>query len=146
MGLKCLLYVSRAVLPPSGGDEEVARIVARSRARNQALQVTGALVFTNDHFAQILEGPPESVDLLFAAIEADRRHAALRCYQEWPARRFYPDWSMAYSGPSTFVDRRIRPLFAAMEARPESLARAELKDLMHELARAAGPAAAAEAP
>lgn len=107
--LVSLLYVSEAT---SGlGEDEVEAIVEVALARNGDLNVTGSLVFTGPHFAQVLEGPKESEDELMASIEGDDRHRniyVIECIQI-PACRF-PDWRLAYAGPSLFVDRHLRPL------------------------------------
>lgn len=111
-----MLYVSEAV-PAAGGGDPVGEIVAASRERNAALGITGALIFTGGHFAQVLEGSPEAVEELMANIRCDPRHRNVRTVEmvNVPERRF-PGWSLAYSGHSSFVDRHIRPL---MEGRDE---------------------------
>lgn len=89
-----IFYISRTDL-----DEplDIQSIVQVSRARNGPLRVTGALVYSGEHFAQVLEGPPEALELLMRAIHQDPRHHIL---YEWPKRsitdRWYPEWSMGY--------------------------------------------------
>ena len=111
--LKSVLYVSRASLPPEDTMLSVEALVGEARRRNQALHITGALIFTGHHFAQLVEGPAEQVDRLMASIMQDSRHRSVRQFDEQPAdRRLFPEWSLAYSGPSTYVDRHVRELFA----------------------------------
>jgi len=99
-----LLYVSRSALRLPAEAREVDAIVAWSRARNAALGVTGALVFTETHFAQYLEGPDASVALLMNSIRRDPRHADVATIYERPLRHHvFPTWALAYAGPSTFV-------------------------------------------
>ena len=72
MSMECsLLYVSRR---PATTDD-IAAIVQVSRAGNASLDVTGALVASRNWFAQILEGPGDSIDELMASISCDERHS-----------------------------------------------------------------------
>lgn len=87
-------YVSRSVATPT----QVEEILAQARALNAARQVTGSLLFTGGHFAQVLEGPAPALADTLSAITADRRHEALKILldEALPARRFGA-WSMAYA-------------------------------------------------
>lgn len=138
--LVSLLYVSEASDDVQDGSEPIEPIVEVSLERNSTLDVTGALVFTNRNFAQVLEGRREAVEELMLSINRDPRHRDVDVIVvEDIERRRFPDWNMAYSGPSTFVDKHIRPL---VEKRPdggvENLAADMLIALMREFA-AAGP-------
>ena len=90
-----LFYVSRAA--PDLRKEEVDAIVARSTSFNLECEATGALVFSGDHFAQVLEAPRETLVELMRLIESDTRHHDIRMifWQQLSARAF-ADWSMAY--------------------------------------------------
>ena len=67
-----LLYVS--TLAPDASDEVVAEIVAVSRPRNLACEISGALLFDGARFCQLLEGTETQVRLLMRSIEIDARH------------------------------------------------------------------------
>lgn len=111
MGIRCLLYVSESCLSWPDDAHEVDDIVAGSRTRNEQLGLTGALIYTRTHFAQVLEGESASIDAKMASILADCRHRNLKVVaDEVIEGRHFPDWTMAYSGPSFYVDRQIRPL------------------------------------
>ena len=120
-----LLYVSESVLRMPDERHELTDIVNVACARNAKLDVTGALVFTGERFAQILEGSSGAVDELMTSICRDPRHKDVNVVQviERGARQF-PDWSMAYSGPSTYVDRHISPLFTTFADSQSQSARA----------------------
>jgi hypothetical protein len=111
--LKSLLYVSRSRLDDISSDAQLADIVSVAESRNTTLQVSGALVFTGDSFAQILEGGENELDELMLSIRNDRRHSDVRIIRvaeiEAP---LFGDWSMAYTGPSFYVNRHIKPLLA----------------------------------
>ena len=113
-----LLYVSRSLLHLPRDEHELEAIVNVALDRNAKLLVTGALVFTGKRFAQVLEGSAGAVDELMTSICRDRRHTDVDVVQvvELEKRRF-PDWSMAYCGPSTYVDRHISPLFKTFSDR-----------------------------
>lgn len=111
-----LLYISRAHIDPCG--PEPRRILDVSTQRNASMAVTGLPCFSGDHFAQVLEGMRERLELLMVSIRADVRHQVLR---EWPARssdgggRWYPGWSMAYA-----YDERLEHVAARLVADPRA--------------------------
>ena len=106
-----LLYVSRKTIDSAGEEAAVADIVAFALSRNADLGVTGALASTTANFAQILEGPKAAIDMLMESIRRDPRHEDVTVLRvSGIVKRSFPDWSMAYAGPSTFVARQIEPL------------------------------------
>ncbi|MEA3038010.1 MAG: hypothetical protein QOE79_523 [Sphingomonadales bacterium] len=113
MSVYFLLYVSRSLLRLPDEAGEVDRIVAVARRENARLGVTGALVFTRAHFAQVLEGDQGAVESLMARIRSDSRHDTVTLVSAGAREgRLFPHWSMAYSGGSLYVDRHIKPLLA----------------------------------
>lgn len=130
-----LLYVSVSTLKLPGEAHEVDDLVAVARSRNATLDVTGALIFTEMHFAQILEGSAAAVEELMVSIRADRRHREVSTVSviETPQRRF-PDWSMAYSGPSFYLDRHVTPLLGAAPGRGINHLVETLRELIRECA------------
>jgi hypothetical protein len=98
-GLIRLIYRSHSLLPGSGlaaQQDGLADILRVARANNAALHVTGALVLYDDWFAQVLEGPEETVRALFAKIKADARHDRIELDQSQPApARLFAHWAMA---------------------------------------------------
>lgn len=115
--LERLIYFSRNLLrgPRWRVAEEMDSLLRKARIRNAYLRITGALLFHDDCFAQILEGESEDLTWVFAAIHADPRHCEVTLLQRTPiAERAFPDWSMHYVEP----ERILRPPGAA---RGESL-------------------------
>jgi hypothetical protein len=130
--LKSLLYASVSTLAADDADAEIERIVAVSRERNADLGVTGTLIFNRERFAQIVEGPAESVDAVMARILRDRRHERVTVVDVIDtARRMFDAWSLSYRGASYYVDKHIGPL---LEHKDPTAAR-QLRQLMHALAR-----------
>lgn len=92
--LERLIYQSRACWPTP--ESALDYILGVSVWKNAKLGVTGALGFTGGHYVQLLEGPPPSLDLLLASLQADPRHAELDIlFRVETPRRLLPDWSMA---------------------------------------------------
>ena len=111
MGLKTLLYVSKSLIEPSDIGREIKGIVTAARTRNVERGVSGVLIFTEARFAQVIEGPETAIDILMASIIIDARHKQVTVVREESLKeRRYANWSMAYSGPSLYVDRHVRPL------------------------------------
>ncbi len=88
-----LFYISRSCATPA----EVEQILSSARHHNQRRQVTGALLYTGGHFAQLLEGVPQALAETIAAIEADPRHEAVtRLIQGGLTQRRFAGWTMAF--------------------------------------------------
>lgn len=121
--LESLIYVSKSRLEDPEADYQIAKIAEIARSRNASLGVTGALVFTEARFAQILEGPRSSLDELMLSISRDQRHqdVDVLCVETVQARSF-SEWSLAYSGPSLYVDRHIKPLLGDLVAQEQNAA------------------------
>ncbi|QIG92056.1 BLUF domain-containing protein [Bradyrhizobium sp. 6(2017)] len=102
-----LIYVSRSNsnVRDSSASEIIRSILAQSRSKNARLGVTGALLFSEGYFCQVLEGERAAVEEIFNAIECDVRHRdiTLLTFRPSTPRRF-PDWSMAYAGFSAGPD------------------------------------------
>lgn len=94
--LRLLAYTSTPSQPLTKA--ELVAILARARARNAQLGVTGMLLFTGGSFFQILEGRAEVLAELYAKIAADPRHTSVvKLIAEPLERRSFADWSMGYS-------------------------------------------------
>ncbi len=84
------------------GDTGLRDILHRSRERNPARGLTGALLFDGERFVQLLEGPREAVQALAERIRADPRHEGLTVVVEGPAEgglRRCATWQMGYADP-----------------------------------------------
>lgn len=96
-----LVYCSRNAL--TGSPEtmriEVEQILEAARRNNARLDVTGALLFNRGCFAQVLEGPQNTVERVFEEISCDLRHKDVAILEFAPVEtRSFPNWSMAYTG------------------------------------------------
>jgi hypothetical protein len=77
---------------------ELAELLRKARENNERLGLTGMLLYTEGSFFQVLEGPTEVVEGLYARIELDRRHGHVtRIISEPIPRRAFDDWTMGFS-------------------------------------------------
>ena len=91
-----LLYVS--TLAPDQNVTAVAKIARQARVRNNALNITGLLVFDGMHFCEQLEGPQKDVLALGQKIRADARHVHMEVLYHGPlAQRRFRCFNMGYS-------------------------------------------------
>lgn len=94
-----LVYASAAERPFS--DLELRELLRRARERNQALGVTGILLYDAGSFLQILEGDEQVVSDLFDRIRVDPRHGAVTpLLKQQVATREFANWSMGFVAAS----------------------------------------------
>lgn len=80
-------------------EAEIERLLETSRARNLRLGITGALLFNENRFVQILEGDKKPVLEVLDSIKRDIRHTDIDVLpSRVVAERTFPEWSMAYIG------------------------------------------------
>jgi hypothetical protein len=109
--IRLLIYVSCLSPFTVSPEQEVLKIVETAWLHNEAVGIPGALAFSGEHFAQMFEGPPAAVDELLGRIEHNPRHTHVTILRiGLIAERPLASWSMAYSGPSRYVERHIMPL------------------------------------
>lgn len=82
----------------------LAGILSSARRNNPLLGITGALICRHDLYLQLIEGPADAIDTLYARIEADDRHFDVRLLlAERADERLFPAWSMLDdTAPSQF--------------------------------------------
>lgn len=98
--LHSLAYVSRSALTPAILGPALDDILRAARRTNPGRGLTGALLVSGGWFAQVIEGPRDSVQAIFERISRDPRHSdiAVLHFQPIPARRFGA-WAMAHADP-----------------------------------------------
>lgn len=90
-----VIYSSRARSAMSVAD--LTAILDDARAGNERRQVTGALIYSDGVFVQILEGPKAVVTSLMRSITADTRHTDVKVFHEAEVdHRIFSQWTMAY--------------------------------------------------
>lgn len=95
-----IIYISRAVRPLNR--QELAGLLTDARDRNRRTGVTGLLLYCEGRFLQLIEGPDEAIDCLFAAIGRDSRHREVTLIaREACERRAFATWNMAFEQLTT---------------------------------------------
>ena len=69
---KSIIYVSKAA--DNVGHEDILNILTQSWKFNHNSYISGMLVYDNGHFIQLIQGPINTIDKLFARISKDPRH------------------------------------------------------------------------
>ncbi len=90
--MKQLIYRSQ----PFGFDRAIlAGILTRARRNNARDDITGALICRQDLYLQLIEGPDNAIDGLYARILADDRHCEVRLLvADQVETRMFPEWTM----------------------------------------------------
>lgn len=116
-----MIYCSRNRIRGSAKEitTEILHILESARANNAALSVTGALLYSQENFAQVLEGPAEAVGKIFENIRQDTRHGEVTVVESgFTGERQFADWSMAFSSADSTAspERATDDFNAAFEA------------------------------
>ncbi|MBK7236094.1 MAG: BLUF domain-containing protein [Sterolibacteriaceae bacterium] len=94
-----IMYSSQAATPMTISGLE--QILIDARSGNEARNVTGALIYVDGVFFQILEGDKDVVSHLMTSIASDSRHRSVKVFYEGvvdaPA---FDSWRMAYLSPT----------------------------------------------
>ena len=94
MSINQVFYVSRASSNITITD--VRNILSISQRNNRRLDLTGCLLYSGRHFAQVLEGREEVIISTISSVTTDGRNRDIRILlnRQIPLRQ-YPTWSMA---------------------------------------------------
>jgi hypothetical protein len=72
-------------------------LLEQSRTYNAAQQISGLLLYSDEQFVQVVEGPEAVVRSLYARIQADSRHTQVVTVSDGPGpQRWFGDWHMAF--------------------------------------------------
>ena len=99
--LFAIAYISRNCIKMRNDvfHAQIAEILDTARRNNANNGVTGALLFSADCFAQVLEGPLAKVETVFERIQMDDRHDDVRMLFHRPIeKRAFGAWTMAFGG------------------------------------------------
>lgn len=76
---------------------ELVNLLLQSRDNNERLGLTGALVYGDGQFMQVIEGDKQAVTALYARIAADPRHQGVfKMADKTITERTFHNWSMAF--------------------------------------------------
>ncbi len=108
-----IFYVSKSTFAPYNSVDQ--DILLQARKRNPTLDLTGCLFRAPNLYAQILEGPRESIDQVMVRIRVDSRHYDIIEWQPTEtANRFFSDWSMGYA-TKEIADAQLSAFAAAKQ-------------------------------
>ncbi|WP_068010275.1 BLUF domain-containing protein [Pseudovibrio axinellae] len=112
-------------------DEEVERSLSRIWRINSMAGVTGALILTDNHIFQLLEGPWPSVKRTFECVLEDRRHSDLTVLsnEQQDYRLFHNCW-MHYCDLREDAQGHHPKLFASLLSHPERTCSEEVMELL----------------
>jgi hypothetical protein len=128
-----LLYISESRIDHLDADSFETEVVEAARIKNAVLGLSGALLFTGTHFAQILEGPKTALNAMMHTLQTDDRHENITVIERSAINtRRFADWQMAYFGPSQFVSRHVTRLLNSASPSEQQRASDWLIDLAHE--------------
>lgn len=90
-----IIYLSAAVRPLT--DDDLTLLLTQCRRNNERLGVTGALVYGDGQFMQVMEGEEVAVRELYQRLATDPRHTGLMklADKDIPHRSF-GSWRMAF--------------------------------------------------
>lgn len=94
-----------------------------ARRNNPQMGITGALICRQDIYLQLIEGPADAIDALYARICEDDRHANVELLlAEDMGERMFPNWAMLDDeAPSLFWSAADVAAGALESATPDSL-------------------------
>ncbi len=91
--LRQIIYTSTAASPIDDG--MLLTLQAQCARNNDPTGLTGFLLIHRGHFLQLLEGPSDAIDMVYAKIEGDDRHTELNLFSDTIVdERAAPSWSM----------------------------------------------------
>lgn len=133
-----LVYYSRNAIKDLGRPvaPEMKEIMKVSNLNNPPAGITGALVFSDHYFAQILEGDRKSVTNTFCRIATDERHNEIVILDAQPVEnRLFDGWAMAYAGHSPDIDRIYLKYSTTIGFAPSKMTSDSLCNLICDLVR-----------
>jgi hypothetical protein len=90
-----IIYLSRATTPLP--EHALTALLEKSRWHNRQQHITGALLYHQSQFVQLIEGEEGAVTALYAQLLRDPRHGGLlKVADKAIAERSFPSWDMAF--------------------------------------------------
>jgi len=91
------------------------RLLYHSYLRNTSMGITGALIFENNRFGQVIEGPRPQIEDLWEKIQKDTRHKNIHLIDSRPIdQRSFSKWTMVFQG-SEEVAKKLPEIAVAVE-------------------------------
>jgi Sensors of blue-light using FAD len=101
-----IIYASAESQPFSS--KQLTELLAKARQNNQALGVSGLLLYDRGSFLQVLEGEELAVSQLFDKIAKDKRHTRFVMIKRSTIKdRAFADWSMGFVEINAAMARKL---------------------------------------
>lgn len=136
MYLMRLTYYSHNLIVESGAKltQELKSILESCSRNNPPNGISGALLFSQKYFAQILEGDRKAVTATFNRIAKDPRHTDIVILKAAPIdERTFSNWAMTFAGQSDAVDKLYNKYSPQQEFNPAKMTAHSLEGLIEEL-------------
>jgi hypothetical protein len=79
-------------------DDNLKALLKKARLRNEAIHITGMLLYLDPFFIQILEGEEAILSESFKKIKQDARHDKVKIIYRKPIeQRSFPTWTMGFN-------------------------------------------------
>ena len=138
MTLSRLIYISEPCFDRACGSTmaQLNSIMASSKRRNQAASVTGALIYDEASFLQILEGDRRVIWQTFSRIADDERHAGcLLVEMVEVAERLFGNWWMGLATRNETTAAVFEPYLVNGSLQADMMSGADILRLARALAR-----------
>lgn len=90
-----VIYISTAVKGLS--KDHIHFMLLMAKQFNKENNISGCILFHDNHFIQLIEGKEADITSLYARIQADQRHFDVKTLLETKSEdRLYQNWSMAF--------------------------------------------------
>lgn len=114
----------------------IADILAVSQRNNRRDHITGALVYSDGAFFQVVEGAPEGLDRLLRRLADDPRHSDVKVvHRSAVCGRLFADWSMTAPRLNPARASQMKTAVEACDTSPatafEALRRLAAEDAIH---------------
>jgi len=138
MYLSRMIYYSKNAIPAGqqSAYTEIKQILNKSVENNKLANVSGALLFNQNYFAQVLEGDRKAITETFCRISRDERHSDVVLLEAKPVNeRIFLDWSMAFAGHSDVADELYRRFSTHSKFEPSKMSADALLGFICELVK-----------
>jgi len=132
--IRQVIYISKAASDFAASElRELAEVAAKN---NKLRNITGALLYIDNCFIQVIEGDEDSISDLLARLEADPRHRAIRIISDhMEESRYFTEWSMGLvNPPDEDKPKVVKELRTVASAGGEKHAAASITPLPHTVA------------
>ena len=119
-----IIFAGLALTPFTQPDLD--QLLARSREKNQMMNITGLMLYKDSCFIQVIEGPDKHVQDLWASIEMDFRLQTTACFSSKAiVKREFGDRPMAFTNIPALTKEQCPDLaeFLAEAMTPDVLAK-----------------------